>query len=1238
MSKRIPTLLAAIAGMLILILVLSASTAAPHAVAAPQIAFNVNSTADLPDNNPGDGFCIATNGLCTLRAALEETNATEGMDTVNVPAGTYLVDEQLQIDDSLFLNGAGADQTILDGQLSTPILRVRTVELLVCDSGNDSVASYRANGHRNQDYISPGAGGLSIPGSVALDPGNGSTAYVSGYSSGIKIYDADGVFESDFFDANAPANFAPTDGVFGDREISTSDYFIADYFPNNDVIRVDRFTETIKQTLTHANLQQPNSITFYDEALFVTSAGNHKVFRAQYDDGTELFASPAEFISSGLNQPRGIAYHDGSLFVANELSDSVARFNADTGASQGTFVGVGSGGLDGPTDLVFGPYGDLYVISSESHDILRYDGDSGAFKDVVADGDPADIFLKNPTCLTWRIGSGSGPIAHIKGLTLQNGRSSIGEDTAGLRVDHGASVTLRDSVVTGNESNIFGGGVRNGGQLEIYDTLIYDNQLPEGFGGQTSTGGGIFNSGHLELHRVGIYENHAGKGGGLTNNNGMVEMTNTTISNNTADGQGGGIRNIGSEAVLWINHSTIVQNEANLPGNGENNQYGGGIFDEGFLVLMGNTILAENDDHRTDFQSEYAPDCHSKATHDLDSENYNIIGIVNSNCSYNAGVGDMLGDNDNPFDPEIGSLFDGYHSLFSFSPAIDAGLSSAEDDIFFDFGCRTVDQRNLPRPRDGDTDGTAKCDIGAFETQPNYFPAECPTVVGNIIDNYCFEDGEGPWQFFTNGAGNFQATTGDPYQGEYKAEVTIDEQGGNVQLFQKDLPLLPNTEYELVFAAYSSNGANLDIKLHRHNSPYTNYGLNGQLFDLQTGWNLFETTFTTQGFDSPVNNGRLRFSLSPYDSDNMTYFIDWVILREVNEANPPIPPDPQPIVPVQGVCVPEPNNLIANSGFESGVDDWGFYTNGSGHLDTDNSDPYECFNNAVIQISEPGGSVQMYQKGLSLLPQQDYVLRLAARSSSGQDMKLFVHKHKAPYSNYGLNGVELDLETDWKTFVIEFSTNKNVSEPVDDARLRFWLAPYDYAGAQFEIDDVVLLTKEDAMSAMAALSAAGNGAPVDSSLVQGYFLDGDTSGHLQGAHVPESGEPLCFNAQPSMAALWPADGELHPVRIEGLGETDGVTITAVTQDEPPGERQNARGVGGPTVRLRAERDPFGEGRVYTVAFTAVYGERSCSYEVVVEAPLENGLPAIDSGAAYDATLAAKVEEAMHEIFLPLMSR
>ena len=110
------------------------------------------------------------------------------------------------------------------------------------------------------------------------------------------------------------------------------------------------------------------------------------------------------------------------------------------------------------------------------------------------------------------------------------------------------------------------------------------------------------------------------------------------------------------------------------------------------------------------------------------------------------------------------------------------------------------------------------------------------------------------------------------------------------------------------------------------------------------------------------------------------------------------------------------------------------------------------------------------------------------------------------------------------------------------------------------------------------------------------------------------------------------------MRIEGLGDADSVTITAVTQDEPPGEGHNARGVGGSTVRLHAERDPFGEGRVYTVAFTAVYGERSCSHEVAVEVPLEEGRPAIDSGAAFNAAVGPANEEPVHQIFLPMTSR
>jgi CSLREA domain-containing protein len=45
--------------------------------------FIINSTADTSDADPGDGTCDDGTGVCTLRAAIEETNFLEGADTIN---------------------------------------------------------------------------------------------------------------------------------------------------------------------------------------------------------------------------------------------------------------------------------------------------------------------------------------------------------------------------------------------------------------------------------------------------------------------------------------------------------------------------------------------------------------------------------------------------------------------------------------------------------------------------------------------------------------------------------------------------------------------------------------------------------------------------------------------------------------------------------------------------------------------------------------------------------------------------------------------------------------------------------------------------------------------------------------------------------------------------------------------------------------------------------------------------
>ena len=52
--------------------------------------YNVNTLLDTPDANPGDGVCADAGGFCSLRAAIMESNAVPGNNTVFLPAGEYV--------------------------------------------------------------------------------------------------------------------------------------------------------------------------------------------------------------------------------------------------------------------------------------------------------------------------------------------------------------------------------------------------------------------------------------------------------------------------------------------------------------------------------------------------------------------------------------------------------------------------------------------------------------------------------------------------------------------------------------------------------------------------------------------------------------------------------------------------------------------------------------------------------------------------------------------------------------------------------------------------------------------------------------------------------------------------------------------------------------------------------------------------------------------------------------------
>jgi len=88
--------------------------------------FSVDTFLDTIDSNPGDGICADADQDCSLRAAIEESNAMPGADTIELPAGDFVLSiagtgedlgasGDLDIVDDVTVIGAGADATRIDG-------------------------------------------------------------------------------------------------------------------------------------------------------------------------------------------------------------------------------------------------------------------------------------------------------------------------------------------------------------------------------------------------------------------------------------------------------------------------------------------------------------------------------------------------------------------------------------------------------------------------------------------------------------------------------------------------------------------------------------------------------------------------------------------------------------------------------------------------------------------------------------------------------------------------------------------------------------------------------------------------------------------------------------------------------------------------------------------------------------------------------------------------------------------
>ncbi|MFP4308556.1 MAG: ExeM/NucH family extracellular endonuclease [Desulfococcaceae bacterium] len=136
---------------------------------------------------------------------------------------------------------------------------------------------------------------------------------------------------------------------------------------------------------------------------------------------------------------------------------------------------------------------------------------------------------------------------------------------------------------------------------------------------------------------------------------------------------------------------------------------------------------------------------------------------------------------------------------------------------------------------------------------------------------------------------------------------------------------------------------------------------------------------------------------------------------------------------------------------------------------------------------------------------------------------------------------------------------------------------------------------------------------------------------------PGSGSSInCDGAVASIAEIWPPNRKLIPVSIEGVESADGgpvtITIDAIFQDEPVNgwfagvTAPDAAGVGESVARVRAERLPWKNGRVYHIFFTAENAAgATCSGEATVGVPTSQGRwkRLVDDGPLYDSTVRAE---------------
>ncbi|MGD8594890.1 MAG: choice-of-anchor Q domain-containing protein, partial [Gammaproteobacteria bacterium] len=411
--------------------------------------------------------------------------------------------------------------------------------------------------------------------------------------------------------------------------------------------------------------------------------------------------------------------------------------------------------VDDPPDTI-------YIAPGLYRESLRLDNATSRFLTIIGSGVSHTIIDSASRAFLIQEDS------TIKNLTIEKSgppRSGMG---GGLYVE-GSDITVNvaDVVLAGNYGGVGGGIAIMSGNVNLQRVAVINNTASilaaKTNSTELSSGAGIFVQAGATLvatnsvisgnvAAVGVVPNQAdltggGFGAGIYNL-GNTMLVNTSISGNTAhatDIGGGGITNgnATNSAVLSLYNVTISNNSTANDG--------GGVYNFNGTVDVRNSIIAGNTASGT------APNCGANSSNVFSSQGYNIIG-VSTGCGdtefppATSDTKDVTAAQLNMMPmPVDSSQFGGlpiflFHGLNTNSTAIDSvGVNSC---LGQDNTPLTSDQRGVTRPFDGDNNGTALCDAGAFELaeELTVYPSELFTFEDQGISTFYIALGSPPAQ------------------------------------------------------------------------------------------------------------------------------------------------------------------------------------------------------------------------------------------------------------------------------------------------------------------------------------------------------------------------------------------------------------------------------------------------------------------------------------------------------------